>query len=359
MTPTVDDKRLMTMVATPETPLVEAIARLDKGGAGIVLLCNRRRRLLGVLTDGDVRRAILHGLDLQQPSVTIATKDPITARPNISMAEALQIMNTGKGFPVNQLPLVDDEGRLRGILLRRDLSADLDLPLSAVIMAGGFGTRLLPLTADTPKPMLPLGDRPLLEVIMKQLRESGIRRVHVSTHYKGDAITQHFGNGAAFGLSIAYVNEQRPLGTAGALGLMATPEEPLLVINGDVVTRLDFRAMLDFHTHHHADMTVAVRQHEHRVPFGVVKTSGVRITSIVEKPVTKYFINAGIYLLSTDACRRIPAGEHYDMTDLIAELLADGRCVVGFPVREYWKDIGQIADYQQAQQDLRNGTMSS
>jgi len=320
---------------------------------GILLLCEDDRKLVGVLTDGDIRRAILRGVSFDEPCISIASRNPVVAPLRVSPSEALHLMDHSRDFVVNHLPVVDAEGRAVDLLLRRDLVTEDQLALSAVIMAGGFGTRLRPLTEELPKPMLPVGGRPLMELIIEQLRQAGIRRVNVTTHYRSEEIIEHFGDGRAFGVEIKYVTEDRPLGTAGALGLMEIPNEPLLVINGDILTQVDFRAMLDFHREQRADMTVAVRQHEFRVPYGVVETNGVTITGISEKPVVQHFINAGIYLLNPGVCQFIPNGQPYDMPDLISRLLAEGRRVVSFPVREYWLDIGQSADYKQAQEDLQ------
>jgi NDP-sugar pyrophosphorylase family protein len=242
------------------------------------------------------------------------------------------------------------------VALLNDLVKEEELPLRAVVMAGGYGTRLRPITEELPKPMLPIGDRPLLELTLQQLRDAGIKRVNLATHYKRDIIANHFGDGHNFGVKIRYVEEDQPLGTAGALGLIETSEDPLLVINGDVVTRVDFHAMLDFHRHHRADMTVAVRQHEVQLPHGVVETDGLAITGISEKPILRHFMNAGIYLLNPEMCRFVPSGRRYDMTDLISRLIAEGCRVVSFPIREYWLDIGQVEDYQKALRDFESKT---
>jgi NDP-sugar pyrophosphorylase family protein len=222
-------------------------------------------------------------------------------------------------------------------------------------MAGGYGTRLHPFTKDIPKPMVSVGDKPLLELIIQQLREAGISRVSVTTHYKREVITRHFGDGRDFGVEISYVEEDEPLGTAGALSLLDASEEPLLVINGDIITRVDFRAMLNFHRDHQAEMTVGVRQYEFRVPYGIVETDETRVTRISEKPIVRHFINAGIYLLNPEVCRFIPKGKPYDMPELINRLVEGGHRVVSFPVREHWLDIGQIEDYQKAQSEFENG----
>jgi NDP-sugar pyrophosphorylase family protein len=205
-----------------------------------------------------------------------------------------------------------------------------------------------------PKPMLPVGERPLMEHIIQQLRQAGIKQLSLTTHYKKDIIVDHFGNGSDFGVEIQYVDEEHPMGTAGALSRLPGSDDPLLVINGDILTRVDFRAMLDFHKEQYAEMTVAVRQHETPVPFGVVEVDGVTITGILEKPVVKHLISAGIYLLDPSVCRDIPGERPYDMPELIAELLAQGRKVVSFPVREYWLDVGRPADYEQAQIDVKS-----
>ncbi len=228
---------------------------------------------------------------------------------------------------------------------------------SAVVMAGGLGTRLRPLTEQIPKPMLPVGDRPLLELIVEQLRAAGARRVALATHYHADLIAAHFGDGRRFGVPISYLVEEQPLGTAGALALLDPCEGPLLVMNGDILTDLAPALMLAHHHAHGAEMTVAVRQQELSVPYGVLESDGPLISAFREKPVLRYQISAGVYVLGPTAHRRIPAGLHYDMPDLIQELLRTGRRVVCFPVHGYWLDVGLPDDYRQAQDDLRAGLL--
>jgi NDP-sugar pyrophosphorylase family protein len=220
-------------------------------------------------------------------------------------------------------------------------------------MAGGYGTRLRPLTEKMPKPMLPVGKKPILEFIIKRLRKAGIRHVNISTHYQAEKITQHFGDGKALGVELNYLTEDRPLGTAGGIGLMKTSKEPILVINGDILTDVNFRAMLDFHREHKADMTVAVQKYDVQVSYGVVETEGFLVHKLTEKPNFLYLVNAGIYLLEPSVVSLIPKGKHFDMTDLIQKLLDTGRPVVSFPVREYWLDIGNHAEYNQAQGDAK------
>jgi len=222
-------------------------------------------------------------------------------------------------------------------------------------MAGGYGRRLLPLTESTPKPMLPIGDQPLMELMIGQLRDAGIRRVNVTTHFEPEKIRDHFGDGARFGVDMNYVSEERPLGTAGALRLIEPGGEPMLIINGDILTKVDIRAMLDFHNDHKADLTVGVREYDFQVPYGVVETAETRVVRVNEKPVYRFFVNAGIYLLQPALEEFIPSSERFDMTDLIEQLVAAGRTVVSFPIMEYWLDIGRLADYERAQQDVKSG----
>jgi NDP-sugar pyrophosphorylase family protein len=250
---------------------------------------------------------------------------------------------------------VDRQGRVVKLLLRDNWLEAEHLPLSAVIMAGGFGSRLRPLTKNLPKPLLPIGERPIMELMIERLRDAGIKRFYVTTHYLPEKIIEHFGDGRSFGIEITYVSEKIPLGTAGALGLIEKPNQPLLVINGDILTTLDFQAMWFFHRTHQAALTVAVRQYEYQVPYGVMESKGPYLYQLSEKPRLNFLVNAGIYLLEPIVRRYIPTEGCFDMTDLMQSLLDNGHSIVNFPIIEYWLDIGQHADYQQAQKDFQDG----
>lgn len=331
---------------------------INRNSCGLALILDAEDRLVRTLTDGDIRRAVLAGISLNA-SVgelldrrdVVPTRDPVTARAGLPRAELLHIMHERA---IHHVPLLDEAGRVAGVALLDELVADADLPMHAVVMAGGFGSRLTPLTDAVPKPMLHVGDKPILEHIVGQLQQAGIRRVSFTTHYRPEAIEEHFGGGENFGLEIAYVNEDQPLGTAGALSLLAPCDEPMLVMNGDIMTRVDFRAMLAFHREHGADLTVGVRQYDMSVPYGVVRCEGAAVRAIEEKPVVNFLVNAGIYLIEPAAHRSIPSGQRFDMTDLIAKLTAEGRSVAAFPIVEYWLDIGRHGDYAQAQQDFKS-----
>ena len=257
---------------------------------------------------------------------------PITAPVGTNKVTLHRLM---KENVVRQIPLLDDEQRVVELVtLDQILPDDLRLP-QAVVMAGGLGSRLKPLTEDIPKPMLPVGNRPLLERTVKQLRKSGIQRVNIATHFKPEKISDYFGDGRQFGVDIQYFSEDQPLGTAGAVGLIKKSDQPILVINGDILTDVDFRAMHAFHLEHNADLTVGVRQYDLQVPYGVIETDGVQVNQVNEKPVYSFFVNAGIYLLEPNVRQFIPNGEKYDMTELIERLIHEGRSVISFPIIEY------------------------
>jgi NDP-sugar pyrophosphorylase family protein len=259
---------------------------------------------------------------------------------------------------VRQVPVVDERGRVVDLIVADDGLPPEVLHVRAVVMAGGYGKRLLPLTANLAKPMLPVGERPLLELMVKQLGEAGIRRIHMMTHYKPETISEHFGNGEEFGVQIDYVPENEPMGTAGGLALLDESDERLLVINGDVMTRIDFQSMLNFHQEHGSDLTVGVRSYELEVPYGVMECDGVEVRSIKEKPAVRFLVNAGVYLLEPNVRTYLPRQRHCDMTELIQALIRAGRRVISFPIVEYWLDIGQPGDYAQAQVDFAAGKFS-
>ncbi len=345
-------ERLASVLVSPSTSIGAAMAQLDRAGTGVLVMTDPARTLLGVVSDGDIRRAILAGAPLERSCGEIANRNPLTIAPTADAGDVLAAMDSARGSFVNSLVVVDGAGTATGLVLRRDVSDDR-APLSAVIMAGGYGKRLLPLTEATPKPMLQVGDRPLLQRTIEGLRASGIRNVAITTHHLAERITDFFGNGADFGMELSYVREDAPLGTAGALRLLADGDEPLLVLNGDILSGVHYREMLAYHRDQAAAMTVGVRRCTLEVPYGVVEHAGSLVTALREKPRQEFFINAGVYMLEPSARRRIPRGERFDMTDLVNRLLADGERVATFPILEYWLDIGRPDDFAQAQEDVR------
>lgn len=344
----------------PENSLKEAMQTLDRTSQGVVLVTGDDLKLLNTVTDGDIRRAILGGRKLDDKLSCIlevkkqAHKHAITAPKElpVELLRDLMIKNV-----VRQIPLLQPDGTLCGLATFDEVFSGGKAPVEAVIMAGGYGKRLLPLTTHTPKPMLKVGDRPLLQRTIESLRTAGIENVHITTHFAGDKIQEHFGDGADFGVNVRYVEEEKPLGTAGSLANLQHHTSPFLVINGDVLTGVDFRVVCQFHEEHEAELTVCVRQYDFNIPYGVVECDSGYVTAVKEKPTYSFFVNAGIYLVDPSALDLIPPDETFHMTDLIAALIAKNRKVASFPILEYWLDIGQPSDYDRAQKDIEEGRL--
>lgn len=346
---------LVNALIAPSAPISEAIFKIDTNQKGIVLIVDDDSKLVGTITDGDIRRALLAGESFDSPvSVLFAYKSesyqqPVTATESAGPEQLLILMRERY---VRQVPIVNAHNQVLRLVTIEELSADEELPVTAVIMAGGFGSRLRPLTDNTPKPLLPLGDRPILEWIILSIRNAGMREIIITTHYLGEQIHAHCGDGSKFGVNISYIDEDKLSGTAGALSLLSRWERDHLVINGDILTQVDFRALYDYHRAHNGDMTVGLRNYKFQVPYGVAEIDGVRITAITEKPSLDFFVNAGIYILSPIVREFISKGEYLDMPDLIKRLMIAEKRVIGFPIREYWLDIGQHAQYEQAMRDI-------
>ena len=351
--------RSLENVLVPRTTSIrQAMEKVTANASGIVIVVDDEGRLEGTVTDGDIRRSILRGNDLAMTVAHLIAQEepgpaggPVVAPADTSHDALLEMM---RRYHVRHIPLLDADRRVVGLVRLEDLIDEPDT-LRAVVMAGGFGTRLRPLTDTTPKPLLQVGDRPLIEHILGQLHAGGVRHVSVTTHYKPEVFKEQLGDGGRFGVAIDYLTEDAPLGTAGALGMMPPWESTLLVINGDVLTRANYRAMLDFHRQHRAVLTVGARQYEVQVPYGVIEADGVTVQRINEKPTLRFFVNAGVYLLEPRLHARLTGGKRLDMTDLIQDLTSGGERVVTFPISEYWLDVGQLPDYQQAQADIANG----
>ena len=342
---------------TKSSTVRELMSLMDRCAMGITLVVDQDRRLEATITDGDVRRAILLGIELDETTdQLLSTRKergrPVTASVDADADELRQLMAQ---CGVRQIPLLDPDQRVVDIALESDYLAASALGLDGFIMAGGFGKRLMPLTETCPKPMLPVNGKPILEHLVHKFRSAGIQHVSISTHYLAESIIEHFHDGKDFGVEIEYVGEDQPMGTAGALAKAAVGNLPLLVVNGDILTSIDFRAMLEFHREHSADMTIAVQQYEMRIPYGVVTTEGIDAIRIVEKPTVRNFVNAGIYLIQPGVCKMVPSDRTFDMPDLITSLISTGKRVICFPIREYWLDIGHIEHYERATQDASRG----
>lgn len=336
-------------VVDPQTPLRDTIVRIDRSGQQIALVVDDAGRLAGVLSDGDVRRAVLRGLDLSAPTAGFMNPSPITALVTSSAAERLTIM---RRKVLRHLPLLDESGCVVGLSTLESLMGGMERPNPVVLMVGGMGTRLMPLTRDCPKPMLPVGGKPILESILESFYEQGFRRFYFSVNYLAQTFKNHFGDGSRWGVDIRYLHEDKRLGTAGALSLLPElPDEPLLVMNGDLLTRVRFDNLLDFHLEHQALATMAVREYDFQVPYGVVRLNGDKILAIEEKPVQRFFVNAGIYALSPQAVSLIPRDTFFDMPSLFDQLMQAKRPTSAYPLREYWLDIGRIEEFERAQRE--------
>ena len=338
------------MTIRKDATIRDAMACIDRNSNGLALVVDQDGRFLNTITDGDLRRAILNGLRLESPITECKAVDGrcVTAPVNTPRQQQVKLMLK---HMIRHLPLLDADGFVVEVAISDELIAEPE-PLQAVIMAGGFGTRLRPLTDNTPKPMLPVGGKPLMQRTIESLQQAGIRRINVTTHYMPEKITGYFGDGNHLGVDLNYVSEDMPLGTAGALRLMDEVDEPMLVLNGDILTNVDFRSMLGFHRENNADLTMAVRQYDYQIPYGVIEAEDGVVRRLAEKPKYQSLVNAGIYLLESSVRRHIPLGQRYDMTDLIGQLLEDGGKVVCFPVMEYWLDIGHPDDFEKAQTDV-------
>lgn len=323
---------------------------MDKGALKIALVVDPDHRLLGTVSDGDVRRGILKGFSLEDRVQLVMNLTPTVVAQNEGREKILTLMRKKQLY---QIPVVDDAGILVGL---EEIDTILAPPLLnnwVVLMAGGLGTRLKHLTKDIPKPLLKVGDKPILETILANFIEQGFSRFFISVNYKSELIEGHFGDGSRWGTRIEYLREDKKLGTAGALGLLPDkPTSPVLVMNGDVLTKINFQQLLDFHLEHKAVATMCVREYDFQVPYGVVKLDRHRIASIEEKPIQRFFVNAGIYVLEPEVLDLVPRDDYFDMPTLFEKLVDQQSETAVFPVREYWLDVGRMDDFDQAQGDF-------
>jgi NDP-sugar pyrophosphorylase family protein len=316
----------------------------------IALVVDQDDRLLGTVTDGDIRRGILRGVPLEASVCEIMNTKPRSVTPSDDRAALLLLMRQAK---IHHLPVLDERGRVVSLELLDSLIQVPELPNEVVLMAGGQGVRLKPLTDECPKPMLHVGGQPLLETVLSSIIEHGFHKFYISVNHKAEVITNHFGDGCRWGVDIEYLHERRKLGTAGALSLLPRrPTSPILVINGDVLTSINLRNLLDYHANQGAKATMCVREIEFQVPYGVIDFKGEELLSIVEKPNHRFFVNAGIYVLDPSVIDVIPPDTYMDMTAVFTTLLEQKQPVVVFPIREYWVDVGQNADFERANKEF-------
>lgn len=335
----------------PQTTILKAMEIIDVSALQIGLVVDEQDRLLGTVTDGDVRRAILKGMALSEPVEQVMNRKPVTVRAGEGREQILKAM---RERVLRQLPVLDEAGHVIGLERLDDL---LSVPMHenwVVLMAGGLGSRLGELTKHCPKPLIPVGGKPLLETIIENFKEYGFQKFFLSVNYKAEMIQEYFRSGKSLDVQVEYLQEKKRLGTAGAISLLPQkPKKPIIVMNGDLLTKVNFQQLLDFHVQQKAVATMCVREYTFQVPYGVVRMEKEHLQAIDEKPIQSFFVNAGIYVLEPETVELIPQDTYFDMTDLFDLLLQKKDQVSIFPIREYWLDIGQRADLERANGEFR------
>ena len=341
------DKIKLTTTST----IKEALQIIDAGAVKFALVVKENNFLLGTITDGDIRRAILDGKGLEEPIEDVYFKSPTTVKSNSTKEEIINICTSKK---IHQIPVLDEEGRVVEIKILDEILKPNKYKNRVVLIVGGLGTRLRPLTENTPKPMLPVGGKPILQTIVEKFASYGFVNIVMCIGYKSEIIQDFFRDGSQFGVKIEYILEEKRMGTAGALSLLSEnkkPKEPFFVMNGDLLTNVNFESMLEFHLQNRAKATMCVREYDFQVPYGVVNIEKGEIKSIIEKPLHKFFVSAGIYMLDSSCIDMIPYDEFYDMPTLFEEMIKQEEKTVSFPIREYWLDIGRMDEYDKANRE--------
>jgi len=340
---------LVDYLVRPDASLREVIEIIDRGAAQIALVTDAENKLLGVITDGDIRRAMLRDESLMSFAENIMFRDFRSLPSSSTNEEALAFM---RRETLHQIPALDEQGRVVRLFLLEELVKPKKRKNPVVIMAGGEGKRLRPLTQDCPKPMLRVGGKPLLEIILEQCIDAGFQHFYLSVNYLKEQIQDHFGDGTRWHVQIDYLEETQPLGTGGALSLLPQkPTEPLLVLNGDVLTRVDYGRLLRFHDEHQAVATLCVREHTTQIPYGVVRMDDLHVLTLEEKPALSHYVNAGIYLLDPILLDLVPQGRFFDMPTLLEKAMQHQHHVSAFPIHEYWLDVGQPETLERAHED--------
>ncbi|MFL1994956.1 nucleotidyltransferase family protein [Lysinibacillus irui] len=330
--------------------LLDTMKIIDDSSLQFAVVVDEEQHLLGTVTDGDIRRGILRGEGLDVAITSIMNPNPISAKSGLKYHKYKQLM---KSKMLKQLPIVDDNNRIRNILFADNIETSLNNN-TVILMLGGLGTRLRPLTNDTPKPMLRVGNKPILETIIEGFKQYGYTNFIFSVNYKKEVIQDYFQNGEAFDVTIEYIEEDKKMGTAGALSLLKDrPTRPFFVMNGDLLTQINFDQLMQFHMEHDSVATMCVREYEYQIPYGVIETDGTDLVTIKEKPIHRSFVNAGIYVLNPDVLDHIPQDKYYDMPSLFEKLIEKNSKTSVFPIREYWLDIGQIDDFNKANNEFK------
>jgi dTDP-glucose pyrophosphorylase len=353
-----DDWRDVVLKATDK--LDKSISVLDAGGIRIAIVLSESGELLGTMTDGDVRRALLQHLSMDVSVIEVMNKNPITAKISDNRKEILTLM---KAKDLLHVPVVDADKKMVRLETIGNLIQPFKIDNPVFIMAGGFGKRLRPLTDNTPKPLLKIGSKPILEIIISQFISEGFHDFYISTHYKSKMIEDYFGDGSLFGISIVYVHEETPLGTAGALGLLSKylskkNNLPIIMMNGDLLTKVNFNYLLDYHSKKNGIATICSREYKIQVPYGVIISKAGKVVEIEEKPEHKFLVNAGIYIVSRELMELVDSDHYIDMPHLLEREIEKGNDVSIFPLHEYWLDIGNMSELESANNEYYNEFVS-
>jgi len=336
------------ILVSPLSNIEEVLKVIDSEALQLALVVDLDNSLLGTVTDGDIRRALINDLPLSSPISEIMFRTPTVVNFNTSKSKILELMNAKQ---LHSIPILED-GIVVGLETIHHLTQKNKHDNPVFLMAGGFGTRLKPLTDNCPKPLLKVGDKPILETVLLSFIKAGFHQFYISTHYLPEMIREYFGDGTKWGVSISYVHEEQPLGTGGALGLLPKnlPELPIIMMNADVLTKVNFEDLLTFHNENQANATMCVREYEYQVPFGVIESEGNTIKSMVEKPIQRFHVNAGIYVIGRKIVDSVHENEVVDMPTLLERHLE--LKVLMFPFYDYWLDIGRMDDFKRAQTDI-------
>jgi len=344
-------ENIKDIIVNKETLLREVLKIIDESSKQICLVLDKNKKLLGTINDGDIRRALLNNISLDDTVENIYFQTPTVANINDSKETMLNICKVKK---IHQIPIVDDDNNIVGLEILDELIGSSSKPNKVILMVGGLGTRLRPLTENTPKPMLPVGGKPILQTIVEKFVSYGFVNIIMCIGYKSHVIQDFFEDGSKFGANIEYVLEDKRMGTAGALSLLndtQKPTEPFFVMNGDLLTNVNFQHLLEFHIQNDAKATMCVREYDFQVPYGVVNIEKGKIKGIKEKPIHKFFVSAGIYMLDSSCLKIIPNDEYYDIPTLFEKLIEDDENLISFPIREYWLDIGRMDEYEKANRE--------
>ncbi|MDQ0194833.1 nucleotidyltransferase family protein [Paenibacillus wynnii] len=333
----------------PKATIQETLAIIESGSSQIALVVNEQNRLLGIVTDGDIRRALLKNISLQETIDQIMNVQPITILSTMHSDQALQLMKRNR---VRHIPVVDENSEIQGIYYLEELVKPSLKDNWVVLMAGGLGRRLGDLTLNCPKPLIKVGAKPILETIIQQFIEHGFHRFYFIVNYKAEMIIDYFGDGSKWGVEIRYIHESKRMGTAGGLKLITEKlTQPIIVMNGDLLTKVNFCQLVQFHSELQMQATLCVRPYELQIPYGVVRVNEHRLVDIIEKPLHQFFVSAGIYVLEPDVMNYLPDDSFFDMPELFQQLIETEQEIAVFPIREYWIDVGKLEDLQRADEE--------